>query len=71
MVEKGMGESQEGRGNSREVNLWKFRGEICDHGICIEDCDRCGRVPQKGEKNGSKADHEAGKRIPTDTRGKS
>lgn len=26
-----------------ELNLWRFDGAICDHGICIGDCDKCNR----------------------------
>lgn len=59
-----MGENPKKRGYRGEIVLWKFRGDICDHGICIEDCDRCGRVLpfMEGEDNGE-IDNEAGERI--------
>ena len=26
-----------------EKKLWGFRQDVCDHGICIGDCDKCSR----------------------------
>ena len=26
-----------------DSNLWRFDGNICDHGICPGDCDKCNR----------------------------
>lgn len=64
-----MGENPKKRGYRGEIVLWKFRGDVCDHGICIEDCDRCGRLPlAKGEDNGSEIDDEAGEGILEDAR---
>lgn len=55
-----MGKDQKRRGYRGEVILWALRGDVCDHGICIEDCDKCPRAEddQKGEDNG-KADDES------------
>ena len=37
-----------------ELNLWRFDGNVCDHGICIGDCDKCGRnlpFSEEGEED--------------------
>ena len=26
-----------------EKKLWGFRQDVCDHGICVGDCDKCNR----------------------------
>lgn len=26
-----------------EKKLWGFRQDVCDHGICVGDCDKCQR----------------------------
>ena len=32
-----------------DSNLWRFDGNICDHGICPGDCDKCNRNLPFGE----------------------
>lgn len=57
-----MGENPKRRGYRGEIILWKFDGKICDHGICIEDCDHCGRVLpfKESEEENGKTDDETG-----------
>lgn len=66
-----MGENQKRRGYRGEIVLWAFRGEICDHGICIEDCDKCNRVlpfKDESEEKDGEIDDEAGQGVFTNTR---
>jgi len=33
-------------------DLWRFSDGVCDHGICIGDCDKCPRnLPFSEEEN--------------------
>ena len=42
---------------NQEKTLWRFDGNICDHGICIGDCDKCNRnLPFQEEEDEAKTE---------------
>ena len=35
---------------TEDKELWRFDGNVCDHGTCVGDCDKCNRNLPFGEE---------------------